>query len=122
MDFINSKISFVAESDMEKRFKKIKFETFVSQSNEQTENLIDSSMDKNSVFRMLAELKMIECINTFTIVLSRCFEQSWYVHKYFNEEVYDNYRYGVSFWDRMNKCIMDLIRFNINIEKKWRRS
>ncbi len=30
MDFINSKISFVAESDMEKKFKKIKFESFIT--------------------------------------------------------------------------------------------
>ena len=71
---------------------------------------------------MLVELKMVECMKTFTLVLSRCFEQSWYVHKYFNAEVYENYRYGVTFWDRMNKCVMDLIRFNINIEKKWRKS
>jgi len=71
---------------------------------------------------MLIELKMIECIKTFTLVLSRCFELSWYVHKYFNEEVYENFRYGVSFWDRVNKSVMDMIRFNVNMEKKWRKT
>jgi hypothetical protein len=36
MDFVNSKISFVAESDMEKRFKKVKFESYVDQLKEQS--------------------------------------------------------------------------------------
>ena len=55
MDFINSKITFVAESDMEKRFKKIRYESYVDQLKEQTENqFFESSIEKNSVFRMLA--------------------------------------------------------------------
>lgn len=61
-------------------------------------------------------------MKTFILTLTRCFEQSWYVHKYFNEQVYENYRYGVSFWDRMNKSITDLIRFSVNVQKKWRKS
>lgn len=38
MDFINSKITFMAESDMEKRFKKIRFESYIDQIKDQTEN------------------------------------------------------------------------------------
>lgn len=63
----------------------------------------------------------MESIKTYTLLLSRCFEQSWYVHKFFNEEVFQNYRYGVSFWDRMNKSINDMIRYNIIVQRKWKK-
>lgn len=104
---------------MERKFKKIRFES-INQL-DQVLNAHEINLEKNSVFRILMEIKMAECMKTFTILLSRSFEQSWYVDKYFAEEVYENYRYGAPFWDRMNKWIMDLVRFNVNNEKKWRK-
>jgi hypothetical protein len=69
---------------MEKRFRKVRVENLVEDHLNKTGN-ITVEIEGNSVFRLLTDTKMVQLINTFALLLTHCFHQSHYIHKYFNQ-------------------------------------
>jgi len=57
----------------------------------------------------------------YSRLLSQSLYKSYYVNKYFNNTVYENYRYGVSYWDRMNKSIGDILKYGVTMRRRYQK-
>ena len=73
------------------------------------------------MYRLMMECKIMSCLKLFIISFSTSLQNSVFLQKYFNEEVWGNYRYGVSYWDRLNKTLSDLMKFNSTLLKRWKK-
>lgn len=69
------------------------------------------------------QIKYFSVLRSWELATSFGISQSWYVEKYFEQSIVKtqitsektdrniyNYRYSVTYWDRMNKSLMDITR------------
>ncbi len=61
------------------------------------------------------EIKMIYTLRAFILAISKSMPESNFVQIHFTKPAWENHKYSTLYWDKMNKNILDLLKYCIKL-------